>query len=232
MQITVREASALLRLPEKTVYRFIKRNEIPFYRLHKSCFFNKAELLEWAISRSIDIAPDFFSSADPDQSPLPLLADALKNGGVHRIPEGSTKAEVLQNIVALIPHTTYSEKTLILKALLARESLGSTAIGNGIALPHARNPIILNSTNGPSILLCFLGTPVDFDAVDGKKVSTIFTMLSPTAKIHLHLLARLSYLLQNEELRGLISPATDGALLYGKIREAEERMALKTKEQR
>jgi nitrogen PTS system EIIA component len=226
MQITVREASALLKLPEKTIYRFIKRNEIPSYRLNKSFFFNKAELLEWAISRSIDIAPEFFSSADQDQGALPLLADALKNGGIHRITGGSTKTDVLQNIVALIPDTSSSDKNQIFKALLTRESLGSTAIGNGIAIPHARNPIILN-IKGPSILLCFLENPVDFDAVDGKKVATIFTMISPTARVHLHLLARLSYLLQDDGLRALISPATEPALLHGKIREAEERMAPK-----
>jgi nitrogen PTS system EIIA component len=223
MQLTVRDAAALLNLPEKEIYRLIKRNEIPNCHINKSWFFNKAELLEWAISRSVDIAPEFFTSSEINMERLPLLSEALKKGGIHRISEGNSKVDVLQKIVTLIPEIDESEKPMIFKALLARETLGTTAIGNGIAIPHVRNPIILN-LKGPSVLLCFLEKPVDFGALDGTNVSTIFTMNSPTARIHLHLLARLSFLLQNNELRNMLSPDHEPALVFSKIQDEEKRI--------
>jgi nitrogen PTS system EIIA component len=220
MQLSVRDATVLLRLPEKELYRLIKRNEIPHFRINKSCFFNKTELLEWAIARSIDISPEFFSSADIAVEQLPLLADALKNGGVHRFAGLRDKSEVLQKVVTLIPGINESESTLIYRALMARETLGSTAIGYGIAIPHVRNPIILN-IKVPSVLLCFLDEPIDFGALDGEKVSTIFTMISPTARVHLHLLARLSFLLQNAKIRAILSHDNEPTRILATIRDAE-----------
>ena len=151
------------------------------------------------------------------------MSKRFENGGIYHLADGKTKGDVLQKIVALIPGINSSESALIFNALMARETLGSTAIGNGIAIPHVRNPIILN-IKGPSIMLCFLEKPIDFGALDGKKVSTIFTMISPTARIHLHLLARLSFLLQNDELRKVISPENELAKILLKIRDAENRI--------
>jgi nitrogen PTS system EIIA component len=226
MQLTVRDASALLKLPEKTLYRFIKRNEIPFYRLKKTYFFSRAELLEWAIARSIDISPDFFGK-DTAHDQLPLLADALDNGGVYPVAGCRTKPEVLRKVVLLIPGVGASDKELIFKGLMARETLGSTAIGNGIAIPHVRNPIVLN-IKGPSILLCFLENPIDFGALDGKKVTTMFTMISPTARVHLHLLARLSYVLQNHSVKNILKPTHDPAKILSCIRDVEKNIPLQT----
>jgi PTS system nitrogen regulatory IIA component len=223
MQLTVREASTLLNLPEKELYRLIKRNEIPHLHLNKSFFFNKAELLEWAIARSINISPDFFTASDIALEKLPLLSDAIEKGGLHFLAGGEAKAGVLQKIVSLFPGIGAPEQEPIFKAIMARETLGSTGIGNGIAIPHVRNPIILNIKE-PSILLCFLENPIDFDALDGQKVSTIFTMISPTARIHLHLLARLSFLLQNKDIRKVLSFKSPAADIITRIRTAENRM--------
>jgi mannitol/fructose-specific phosphotransferase system IIA component (Ntr-type) len=157
----------------------------------------------------------------------PFLADALDNGGVYPVVGCRTKPEVLQKVVLLIPGIGASDKELIFKGLMARESLGSTAVGNGIAIPHVRNPIVLN-IKGPSILLCFLETPIDFSALDGKKVTTMFTMISPTARVHLHLLARLSYVLQNHAVRNILTPTHDPAKILSCIREVEKNIPLKT----
>ena len=76
--------------------------------------------------------------------------------------------------------------------ILARESLGSTGFGGGIAIPHVRNPIVLHIPR-PMITLCFLETPIEFGAIDGMPVHTLFTLVSPTVRAHLHLLSRLTY---------------------------------------
>jgi PTS system nitrogen regulatory IIA component len=84
------------------------------------------------------------------------------------------------------------DRKFLLSVILARESLGSTGFGGGIAIPHVRNPIVLHIP-WPMITLCFLETPVEFGAIDGQPVHTLFTLVSPTVQAHLHLLSRLTY---------------------------------------
>jgi PTS system nitrogen regulatory IIA component len=226
MHLSVREAAALLRLSDTSIYQLIRRKDIPHFCFNKTVFFNKAELLEWAIARSVNIAPDFFSSDETAENEFPFLSEALENGGIHLITGQQTKSDVLKRVVSLIKGIGNTERKNLLNALMARESLGSTAIGNGIAIPHARNPIVIN-TAGPAVILCFLETPIDFGALDGKPVSTLFTMLSTTARVHLHLLARLSYLLQNDDLRTLLSPSREHSSIISAIQIAEKALSIK-----
>jgi PTS system nitrogen regulatory IIA component len=83
---------------------------------------------------------------------------------------------------------------------MAREDLGSTALGDGIAVPHARNPIVLH-TRSSLLFLCYLAKPVDYGAVDGQKVDTLFLIISPHVKGHLHLLSRLCFALKDDRFR-------------------------------
>jgi PTS system nitrogen regulatory IIA component len=92
----------------------------------------------------------------------------------------------------------------MLSVLLARESLGSTGIGDGIAIPHPRNPIVLHLSQ-PAITLCFLEQPVDFGAVDGKPVDKLFVITSPTVRTHLSLLSQLAWLLRQPDIRSALS---------------------------
>jgi PTS system nitrogen regulatory IIA component len=95
------------------------------------------------------------------------------------------------------------DRKFLLQVLLAREALESTAVGDGIAIPHVRNPIVLHVPQ-PVVTLCFLETPVDFGALDGQPVHTLFTFISPMVKAHLHLLSRLAFALRNPEFKALI----------------------------
>ena len=88
------------------------------------------------------------------------------------------------------------DREFLYQVLLARENLGSTGVGDGIAIPHVRNPIVLHITK-PTITLCFLEHPINFGAIDGEPVDTLFTLISPTVRAHLHLLSRLGFVLQN-----------------------------------
>ena len=78
-----------------------------------------------------------------------------------------------------------------------------TAIGKSIALPHVRNPIVLHVTR-PIVTLCFLETPVDFGALDGKPVHTLFSLICPTVPSHLKMLSRLSYALSDPGFEGVV----------------------------
>ena len=194
MELTVQDSAQLLSVSEKTIYRWIKQGKLPAYRVNEQYRFNRAELLEWATSQRVQVSADIFNEPHSGTPPARLI-DSLKAGGVHYRVGGKDKAEVLRSVVELMPLPEMVDRHFLLQVLLARESLGSTAVGKGIALPHVRNPVVMHVAR-PMVTLCFLEKPVEFGALDGQPVHTLFTMLSPTVRAHLHMLACLSFALQ------------------------------------
>lgn len=194
MELSVHDSARMLNVSEKTIYRWVKQGKLPAYRVNEQYRFNRAELLEWATAQRVNVSAEIF--VEPvSGSPPSGLADALAAGGIHYRVEGADKAGAIRAAVELMPLPEKVDREFVLQVLLARESLGSTAVGNGVALPHVRNPVVMHVAR-PMVTLCFLERPVEFGALDGQPVHTLFTMLSPTVRAHLHTLARLSYALQ------------------------------------
>ena len=81
--------------------------------------------------------------------------------------------------------------------------MGSTGIGDGIAIPHVRNPVVLHVSK-PTVTLCFLEHPIDFHAIDNEPVDTMFAIISPTVRAHLHLLSRLGFVLRDPEFKNVV----------------------------
>lgn len=196
MNLTVRDAARLLQVSEKSIYRWIRDGAIPAYRISEQYRFNRAELLEWATSRRINVSPEIFAEPQDGESPPPMLSEALRAGGVHYRVGGTDKASVLHAVVDMMNLPDEVDREFLYQVLLAREGLGSTAIGEGIAIPHVRNPIVLHLVR-PMVTLSFLERPVDFGALDGQPVTTLFTLISPTVRAHLHLLSRLGFALRD-----------------------------------
>ncbi|MCI4397972.1 MAG: PTS sugar transporter subunit IIA [Acidobacteria bacterium] len=209
MNLTVRDIGRLLNVSEKTIYRWLKQGTIPAYRIQDQYRFNRAEILEWATSRRILISPKAFDEGPAEGAPLePVsLAGSLRVGGIHYRISGEDKTAVLRNLVQVLPLPEGTDRALLAEMLLARENLGSTAVGNGIAIPHPRFPVIL-PPSADSLSLCFLDHPVDFGALDGQAVAILFVLVSSTVRSHLRLLSRLAFALQDPSVRDRLSPET------------------------
>lgn len=203
MNLTVKDAAPLLGVSEKTLYRWIKQSTIPAYRVHEQYRFNRAELLEWATSRRINLAPEMFQEPETDGLTLPSLAEVLESGGIFYRIEGKRRNEVLAQAVAHFRLPDGSDRDYLLKLLIAREHLASTAVGDGIAIPHVRHPEAIYVA-APTVSLCFLEHEVDFRALDGKPVHILFALISPTLRAHLHLLSTLSLCLKNSLFRDVL----------------------------
>jgi nitrogen PTS system EIIA component len=212
MDLSVRDSAQLLKVSEKTIYRWVKQGRLPAYRVNEQYRFNRAELLEWATSQRLNVSADIF--AEPDGGgPVVSLTDAIRAGGIHYRLSGADKRSVLQSLVEIMPLPEQVDRQFLLEVLLARESLGSTALGNGIAVPHVRNPIVMHIVR-PLATLCFLERPIEFGALDGRPVHTLFTIVSPTIRAHLHLLARLSFALQQAAFaRAIAGPGSREEIL-------------------
>ena len=100
--------------------------------------------------------------------------------------------------------------------------MGSTGIGDGIAIPHVRNPILVHA-EAPLVALCLLRHPVDFEAVDGAPVHALFTVISPSVPLHLKILARLGLILRDAELRRLLRERASADALLAVVEDLEQR---------
>ncbi|MCE7525542.1 PTS IIA-like nitrogen regulatory protein PtsN [Alloalcanivorax xenomutans] len=112
----------------------------------------------------------------------------------------------------------------VFDALVARERLGSTGIGEGIAIPHCR----LGRCEQAVGLLLKLAEPVDFDAVDGRPVDLVFVLLVPeqNPEQHLKTLSHLANLFNDEDYRRELRQATDDHQLYITAVESEAELRL------
>jgi len=220
MQLSVSDVTRLLNVSEKTVYRWIKQNKLPAYKINEQYRFSRAELLEWATSKRINVSVDIFVDKDEPGMAACSLSSALSAGGIHYRIGGADKAAVLKSVIDVMSLPDEVDRALLYKVLLAREDLGSTAIGEGVAIPHVRNPIVMHITK-PMVTLCFLERPIEFGALDGKPVHTLFTIVSPSIKVHLNLLSRLSYILRQPEFIRLITEQALRDVIYSFVTQFE-----------
>ena len=217
MKMTVREASKLFSVSEKTIYRWIEQKNLPAYRINKQFRFNQTELLEWAAARRTSFSPAALTEPESGSSPLPDLIQAVAAGGIHYRVAGKDRDSVLRSIVELLRLPDHVDREFLLQVLLAREALGSTGIGDGIAIPHARNPIVLN-VERPTITVCFLENPVDFAALDDLPVTVLFTLINPTVRAHLHLLSRLAFVLNDKGFREVLKRQESRDEIFAEMR--------------
>lgn len=203
MQLSVRDAAKLFDVSEKTIYRWVEQRKIPASKINDQVRFNRTELIEWATTHKVRLSPDVVGDNGADTSPMPSLVQALEAGGIFYRIGGKDKPSVLKGVLDAMQLPGEVDPGFLLDVLLAREALGSTGVGDGIAIPHVRNPIVLHLPR-PMIALCFLEHPIEFGAMDGKPVHALFTMISPTVRSHLHLLSRLSYALRDPAFRAAL----------------------------
>lgn len=221
MNLSVRDAAQLLTVSEKTIYRWIKQQSIPAYRVQDQYRFNRAEILEWATSRRLAVSSEIFVESEAAGYPVPSLVEALEAGGVHYRVSGHDKHTSLGEVVQLLRLPEEVDREFLLRVLMAREAIAPTAVGDGIAIPHVRNPVVLH-IDRPAIALCFLDQPIPYGAMDGKPVNILFMIISPTTRSHLHLISKLSFVLRDPKVRRALRIQDSRQSLLAKVRRAEE----------
>ncbi|CAI2795187.1 MULTISPECIES: PTS IIA-like nitrogen regulatory protein PtsN [Pseudomonas] len=126
---------------------------------------------------------------------------------------GGSKKRALEQIANLIGREVPELDTqAVYEALIAREKLGSTGFGNGIAIPHCR----LKGCETPVSALLHLDAPIDFDAIDGAPVDLLFVLLVPEAATdaHLELLRQIASMLDRKDVRDKLRSASSNEALY------------------
>jgi PTS system nitrogen regulatory IIA component len=223
MKLAMQDVTRMFDVPEATIERWIRDDELPHHRVQGQIRFHRADLLEWANQRRIRLASDPPASVHRSRSG-PMLSDALAAGGIHYSVPASDRESLLRAVVDRMPLEDEGDRELLFDVMLARENAGSTGVGDGIAIPHVRNPVVL-PVDHAMITLCFLAKPIDFDAIDDKPVHTVFALVAPTIRVHLFLLGRLSAVLHDEAFHRALIERAKPEVLLDLARDAEERFS-------
>jgi PTS system nitrogen regulatory IIA component len=152
--------------------------------------------------------------------PETSLGELIKRGGIYYSVPGNSVQEALKSLCAKIPAPKTISPEYLLKAMLEREALMSTGIGRGIAVPHPRNPLVQPEEQFAA--LAFLEYPVDWKALDGKAVETLFVIVSASAKLHLQTLSAITFFCQQEDFRSLLKERAQEGKLVEYISETEK----------
>ena len=122
------------------------------------------------------------------------------------------KKQALQEIAAKAAELTGHNEKAVLEILLQREKLGSTGVGNGVAIPHGK----LQKLGSVFGLFARLERPIDFEALDGQPVDVIFLLLAPegAGADHLKALARVARLLRDPEVARKLRASNGAEAIY------------------
>lgn len=227
MDLTAKDAARLLNVSEDTIYAWIRNGTVPSYRVRDKYRLNRVELLEWATARSIKVSPEIFRE-NGIKPPDLLLTNALRRGGVIYDLDCRDKASALRSVCDVLPLPPKVDREELHSVLVAREALCSTGIGNGVAIPHPRGPIVLGIPE-PQVTLSFLRSPIEYGALDKKPVGILFVIVSTTVHVHLLLLSHLMYALQDEEFRRLLDARAARHQILATLESIEARVAEKDK---
>lgn len=148
------------------------------------------------------------------------LTDILDESSIVADLQASTKTEALELLVDAMTRNSQSlDKQEILRVLLEREELGSTGIGDGIAIPHGKSPELEHIISGFGLSK----HGIDFDSLDGKPAHLFFLLVAPENSVgtHLKMLARISRMLKNVEFRNKLLEANSQHEIYQIISEED-----------
>jgi PTS system nitrogen regulatory IIA component len=240
MDLKIKDVADLLDVSETTIRRWLVDGKIPAYRLNHQYRFSRTEIENWVMSCKLkqseagflpfaqdQIYPEHETSKEAHSMRGGLqqfsLYRAIHQGGVVTKVKGKNKEEIIRETMRTVAPRLGLDADVISELLLDREAMMPTALNNGIAVPHTRDFLL----QGPSdmIVVVFPEEPIEYGALDGKPVHTLFFLFSHDDKRHLHLLAKLAHLSSNEAALAFLKTSPDSKELLEFVRTWEGELA-------
>lgn len=200
MDLKLKDVAELLNVSETTIRRWMSESKIPYYRMNNQFRFSRSEIENWVLSckqgkgkfspfAASDSATNNHERLNTNQFGL---FRAIHRGGVWFDVAGNTKEELIRTSMKLIATDLHLDADVLTDLLLDRERLMPTALSNGIAVPHTRDFLLQEAFDVVAVV--FPKKPVEYGALDGKPIHTLFFLFACDDKRHLHLLAKLAHL--------------------------------------
>lgn len=251
MDLKIKDVAELLSVSETTIRRWLSDGKMPAYKLNGQYRFSKIEIENWVISQKMnkkeeDIDQPFASAYQKQYLNLKdsetkriignqigtqafsLYRAIFKGGVVHNV-EGATKRDVIKESVNIIANNLNLDADILSELLMDRENLMPTSLNHGVAVPHTRDFLIQKPFD--SVTVVYPKNLIEYGALDGKKVHTLFFLFASDDKMHLHLLAKLAHLTRTAGALEFLQskPSKPDLLAYIKEWEVKVRAPLEEK---
>jgi len=235
MDLKIKDVAELLNVSETTIRRWLKDGKIPAYQLNHQYRFDRGEIEDWMMKCKLKLGKDGFSFFEEKQIYPPVdeepricsgtqqfsLYRAMFKGGVISGLPATNKQELIKAVMQQTASRLGLDAEVIAELLLDREELMSTALNSGLAVPHPRD-IVLELPGSDTIITVFPKNPIEYEALDGQPVHTLFFLFSASDKTHLHLLSKLAHLGSQSSALEFFSTRPSREALLGFVREWEE----------
>ena len=152
-----------------------------------------------------------------------ILAKIFEKGSVWYCVDPLSFKEAVRSLVSIVKLPNSIDRKVLFNALLSREEMMSTAIGNGIAIPHVRLFESM-SLQEDIVVVAYLFEPVDWVAPDGKPVHTLFFVLAADETRHLQILAEIAQLASDEDFVEFLRTMPAKEALIERIQQLEEKV--------
>ena len=197
MDLTIQDVAKYLQVSEETLLKWVDDGDIPSYTLSGEFRFSREEIEEWVL-RHFHNEDLNIETIEPVIGPQHFnLYRALNKGLVLTDVEGVTKEEIIYNSMKLISESLELDAETITNLLLDRERLMSTALNRGVAVPHTRDFLLSGAHDVVAIV--YPKKSIEYGALDGKDVHTLFFLFACKDKTHLNLLSKIAYFCHQSE---------------------------------
>jgi nitrogen PTS system EIIA component len=208
MDLKIKDVAELLNVSETTIRRWLSDGKIPAYRINQQYRFSRLEIENWMMGCKLPSQEEGPSLFNEKQIYPPLeegqgtsirgglqhfcLYRAIHQGDVFATIPGKTKEDLIRGTTKAIAQKLNVDADVLAELLIDREELMATALNNGIAVPHTRDFL----RKGPldMVFVVYPKEPIEYGALDGKPVHTLFFLFASNDKGHLQLLAKLAHL--------------------------------------
>ncbi len=221
--MTIRQLAEYLRLNERTVLKLVTEGTLPGVKVGSQWRFRKAMIDTWLDDQMLGVVPRYLDPPKLEGSPRRMLelATCFQPGLILPELEARSKNGVIEELASFAHRLALvRDRTWFVGALIERENILPSAVGNGIAFLHTlrRNP---EQVVRPFMVLGRSREGVDFDALDGKPTYLFFVLGLKYEELYLPWLYKLSQMLAGEQAVKVLLDAPDAASLYEALFEAE-----------
>jgi len=222
MDLNIKDVAELIQVSETTIREWLSEGNIPGYCINGQYRFSRQEIETWVMANQKEV--------DETQSPKGNLRfslyRAVNHGGVFFDVEGESKEEVICNAAELLADKLNLDAQVLSELLLDREKLMPTSLNHGLAMPHARD--FLLDGHQDVVAVVFPKKPIEYGALDGQPVHTLFFLFAADDRHHLNLLAKIAHLSSQSDARETLQQRPSGKELLGFIKTWEGQVPLAT----
>ena len=225
--MTIKDVSEYLKMHERTVSKLATQGVLPAAKIANQWRFMRSLINQWLEQQMVGLSAEQLEALDSEIATKQIeVTSFLTPDLIIPAAKACKKNDLLAEMLDLAADKKLIRNPIrMLKVLVRRETLCSTAIGDEVAIPHPRHP--LNESNaGPFIIMARSLEGIDFDSIDELPVKLVFLLCLSEDYTHLKVLARLSRMLKDAHFREMLKSAAGSVEIMDLIKKKDIELSL------